>query len=58
MHNPELIHDMVRQARGSSDVPVSTKMRVLADVSETVEIARRAEAAGCSHIVVHGSYSC
>ena len=54
MHHPELVHDMVRQARGSCDAPVSIKMRVLADVAETVEVARRAEAAGCSHIVVHG----
>lgn len=54
LHRPELVADMVRQARGACSVPVSVKMRVLADVRETVEVARRAEAAGCAHIVVHG----
>lgn len=54
MHRPELVADMVRQARGACSVPVSIKMRVLADVRDTVEVARRAEAAGCAHVVVHG----
>lgn len=51
---PELVVDMVRQAKARSGLPVSIKIRVHSDLSKTVELARRAEHAGVSWITVHG----
>ena len=51
---PELVADMVRQARSQSGVPISIKIRVHEDLRETVQLVRRAEHAGVSWITVHG----
>ncbi|KCV70198.1 hypothetical protein H696_03656 [Fonticula alba] len=58
LRTPELICDMVRAARAlpgrASTVPVSVKIRIDEDLAQTVELARRAEAAGAAWIAVHG----
>ena len=63
MKKPELISDMVRQAKSrtsgvrmddGSNFPCSIKIRINKDVRETVELARRAESMGVDWITVHG----
>ncbi|NP_001089272.1 dihydrouridine synthase 4-like L homeolog [Xenopus laevis] len=57
INNPELVSDMVRQVRnqvGSSEFTISIKIRIHADISRTVDLCRKAEAAGVSWITVHG----
>ena len=54
VRHPELVADMVRQARERTGLPVSVKCRVCQDPRETVEYARRAESAGAAWITVHG----
>lgn len=51
---PELVADMVQQARTRSNLPISIKIRIHCDISQTVELCRRAESAGCAWITVHG----
>ncbi len=43
LKRPELVRAMVRQAAERSRLPVSVKIRVAADVRETVELVRIAE---------------
>eukprot|EP00128_Syssomonas_multiformis_P007328 Colp12_sorted_trinity150504_noHs@26491 len=52
--HPELIADMVKQAKMKTTIPVTIKIRVHNDIRQTVELARRAEAVGVSWIAVHG----
>lgn len=55
MRDPQRVKDMLLQARNCTDgTPVSVKMRVFADVAETVELARVLEAAGAAWLTVHG----
>jgi len=57
INKPQLVHDMVRQTRNripDTEFTVSVKIRVHQDTRETVELCRRAEAAGVSFISVHG----
>ncbi|XP_037092084.1 tRNA-dihydrouridine(20a/20b) synthase [NAD(P)+]-like isoform X2 [Pollicipes pollicipes] len=57
IHKPQLVYDIVRQTRNripDNDFTVSVKIRVHKDVRETVELCRRAEAAGVAFVTVHG----
>ncbi|XP_070192063.1 tRNA-dihydrouridine(20a/20b) synthase [NAD(P)+]-like isoform X2 [Littorina saxatilis] len=54
---PELLYDMVRQARdrvGDPDFTVSIKIRIHDDIRKTVELCQRAEKCGAAWISVHG----
>ena len=51
---PELVADMIRQARGRTSLPISIKIRLRSNLRDTVELCRRAESAGCGWITVHG----
>ncbi|EGD80919.1 DUS4L protein [Salpingoeca rosetta] len=51
---PELVADMVKQARALSGIPVSIKIRLRNTTAETVELCRRAEQMGAAWISVHG----
>jgi tRNA-dihydrouridine synthase 4 len=48
-----LLH-MVRKTANCLDIPVSVKIRLLENISDTIEVVRRAEAAGAGLITVHG----
>uniref|UniRef100_A0A914VRZ7 tRNA-dihydrouridine synthase n=1 Tax=Plectus sambesii TaxID=2011161 RepID=A0A914VRZ7_9BILA len=53
----DLVADIVLQARArvsNPDFSISIKIRLRDDLSETVELCRRAERAGVSYISVHG----
>jgi len=54
LKKPDLVRDMVRTAKQMSGLPVSIKIRVADDMSETIELVKRAEAVGVSWITVHG----
>lgn len=54
MTKPELIADMVAQARNRTPLPVVVKIRVCPDDRDTVELARRVEHAGAAWLTVHG----
>lgn len=54
LSTPETVADMLKQVRNRSPVPVSIKIRILPDLRETVELARRAEMLGASWVTVHG----
>ncbi|KAE8616252.1 hypothetical protein XENTR_v10008757 [Xenopus tropicalis] len=57
INNPELVSDMVKQVRnqvGDPGFTISIKIRIHADISRTVDLCRKAEAAGVSWITVHG----
>lgn len=56
IETPELLADMVAHARRClpADVNLSIKIRLRSSVEETVELCRRAEAAGVSFVTVHG----
>ncbi|KAI9175344.1 tRNA dihydrouridine synthase [Blastocladiella emersonii ATCC 22665] len=55
MERPDLIADMMSTLRRRApEITRTVKIRVHADVRETVELARRAEAAGAEFITVHG----
>ncbi|KAM5172745.1 tRNA-dihydrouridine(20a/20b) synthase [NAD(P)+]-like isoform 1-T3 [Mantella aurantiaca] len=57
INQPDLVSDMVRQVRNRVDNPnfsVSIKIRIHADITRTVDLCRKAEAAGVSWISVHG----
>ncbi|KAK3101492.1 hypothetical protein FSP39_004005 [Pinctada imbricata] len=57
LKKPELIQDMVRQARArvsGQDFTVSIKIRIHNDLRETVDLCQKAEHAGVSWISVHG----
>lgn len=57
INKPDLVKDMVRQVRNQVDIPtfsVSIKIRIHDDIARTVDLCRKAEAAGVSWITVHG----
>jgi tRNA-dihydrouridine synthase 4 len=54
LQNPALISDMIHSAKVASGLPVSIKIRIMKDLSQTIEVAKRAEAMGCSFLTVHG----
>lgn len=55
INHPELVADMVRQTRQRVPaLPVSIKIRLCDRIQDTVELARRAEAAGAAWISVCG----
>ncbi|XP_066298742.1 tRNA-dihydrouridine(20a/20b) synthase [NAD(P)+]-like isoform X1 [Branchiostoma lanceolatum] len=57
LKKPELISDMVRQARArvsDENFSVSVKIRLHKDLRETVDLCQKAEHAGVSWIAVHG----
>ncbi|KAJ1565383.1 hypothetical protein HK096_003110, partial [Nowakowskiella sp. JEL0078] len=65
MENPELVRDMVRQAKArtsavqmvggfTNNFPISIKIRVHPDLKKTVEFVKRAESVGVDWITVHG----
>lgn len=54
LRRPENIANMVREARSRCELPISVKIRVNNDPTVTVELARRAEAAGAAFVTVHG----
>ncbi|GMT18097.1 hypothetical protein PFISCL1PPCAC_9394 [Pristionchus fissidentatus] len=54
---PELLADIVRQTRARISDPeykVSLKIRVNYPLDRTIDLCRKAEAAGVSHLTVHG----
>ncbi|KAI9203427.1 uncharacterized protein BJ171DRAFT_509647 [Polychytrium aggregatum] len=64
MEDPEMIRDMVRQAKARTSqrqfggqggsFPISVKIRVHPDLRKTVDLVRMVEAAGADWITVHG----
>lgn len=46
----------VRAVIAAVDVPVSVKLRLCSPVEATVEVAKRLEAAGVSHIALHARF--
>lgn len=55
MKDPQLIHDMVRGAvANAGSTPISVKIRIHPTPNETIELARRIEAAGAVWLTVHG----
>ncbi|CAD5221096.1 unnamed protein product [Bursaphelenchus xylophilus] len=57
LENPELISDIVKQTRNrisDPDFTISVKIRIRHPLSETVDMCRKFESAGVSHIAVHG----
>eukprot|EP00961_Rhodomonas_salina_P298780 3938367-Rhodomonas_salina.2 len=43
LKKPELVRDMVRQAKERAGIPISIKIRIAPDLRETVEIVKLAE---------------
>lgn len=56
LQEPETIKDMVRQvkARVSGDFSVSTKIRLLSDIKDTVSLCEQIEKAGADLLTIHG----
>ncbi|VDL73562.1 unnamed protein product [Nippostrongylus brasiliensis] len=57
LNNPELLADIVRQCRArisDPDFTISLKIRVQYPLERTVDLCRKAEKAGVSHLTVHG----
>jgi tRNA-dihydrouridine synthase len=54
MKHPELIHDMVKQARNATNLPVCVKIRVCPNDRDTVALAQTVERAGVAWLAVHG----
>ena len=54
LKKPELVKDMVREAKERSGLHVSVKIRIAPDLSETVQILKLAESVGVSWVTVHG----
>ncbi|WP_129597348.1 tRNA dihydrouridine synthase DusB [Methanohalophilus profundi] len=54
MENPDVLENIIQCVVESVTVPVTVKIRVFRDVSQTVELASRLENAGVSAITVHG----
>uniref|UniRef100_A0A1I7U3J8 tRNA-dihydrouridine synthase n=1 Tax=Caenorhabditis tropicalis TaxID=1561998 RepID=A0A1I7U3J8_9PELO len=57
LSKPELLADMVRQTRArisDSEFSISLKIRINHDLEKTVDLCRKAEAAGVTHLTVHG----
>ena len=56
LSTPELAADIIGTLRRNLPIPVTCKMRVLGSAAESVEFARRMEAAGAVAIGVHARY--
>ncbi|CAI5445274.1 unnamed protein product [Caenorhabditis angaria] len=57
LSKPELLADMVKQTRArisDSSFSVSLKIRINHNIEKTVDLCRKAEAAGVTHLTVHG----
>ncbi|CAI4230338.1 unnamed protein product [Auanema sp. JU1783] len=57
LNKPELLADMVRQTRAAvndSEYTISLKIRVQYPLDRTIDLCRKAEKAGVSHLTVHG----
>ncbi|XP_069485245.1 tRNA-dihydrouridine(20a/20b) synthase [NAD(P)+]-like [Ambystoma mexicanum] len=57
INKPDLVQDMVRQVRNQVENPsfsVSIKIRIHDDITRTVDLCQKAQAAGVSWITVHG----
>ncbi|EGG16812.1 tRNA-dihydrouridine synthase 4-like protein [Cavenderia fasciculata] len=55
---PEKIEEMIKTTtRRITNIPLSIKIRIQKDMSQTIELAKRAERAGVSWITVHGRTS-
>ncbi|PIC40335.1 hypothetical protein B9Z55_011714 [Caenorhabditis nigoni] len=57
LSKPELLADMVRQTRArisDENFSVSLKIRVNKEIERTVDLCRKAESAGVTHLTVHG----
>ncbi|XP_077120913.1 tRNA-dihydrouridine(20a/20b) synthase [NAD(P)+]-like isoform X2 [Ranitomeya variabilis] len=57
INQPQLVSDMVKQVRSQVEnerFSISIKIRIHADIARTVDLCRKAEAAGVSWITVHG----
>ncbi|CAJ0598857.1 unnamed protein product [Cylicocyclus nassatus] len=57
LNRPELLSDIVRQCRArihDPDFTISLKIRVQYPLERTVDLCRKAEKAGVSHLTVHG----
>jgi len=54
LKKPELVKDMVREAKERSGLHVSVKIRIAPDLGETVQILKLAESVGVSWVTVHG----
>ncbi|KAG8577242.1 hypothetical protein GDO81_010112 [Engystomops pustulosus] len=57
INQPQLVSDMVKQVRSRVEnqrFTVSIKIRIHADITKTVDLCQKAEAAGVSWITVHG----
>jgi nifR3 family TIM-barrel protein len=54
MENPDVLENIIQCVVESVNVPVTVKIRVFRDVSQTVELASRLENAGVSAVTVHG----
>ncbi|KAK0397027.1 hypothetical protein QR680_001947 [Steinernema hermaphroditum] len=57
LNNPELIADMVRQARGrisDPDYSISVKIRIQYPLNKTVDLCQKLEKAGVTRLAVHG----
>lgn len=56
LQEPETVKDMVRQvkARVGGDYAVSTKIRLLSDIKDTVSLCEQIEKAGADLLTIHG----
>lgn len=54
IRHPEMVVDMIQQARSRTNLPVSIKIRTCDDIKDTIELCRRAEHAHVAWITVHG----
>ncbi len=51
---PEMVSDIIKQAKRMTDTPISVKIRLNEDILKTIELVKGAEAAGASWITIHG----
>lgn len=56
LSTPELAADIIGTLRRNLPIPITCKIRVLATPAESVEFARRMEAAGAAAVGVHARY--
>uniref|UniRef100_A0A6B2LBB6 tRNA-dihydrouridine synthase n=1 Tax=Arcella intermedia TaxID=1963864 RepID=A0A6B2LBB6_9EUKA len=57
LKKPELVEDLVKHAKRSTNLPVSIKIRIAQDLQHTLDLVQRAERMGVSWITVHGRRS-
>jgi len=56
LHRPEIVEDMIKALKRNFNIPITIKIRMLPDVSHTIELLRRAEHCGVEAIAVHCRY--